>query len=403
MSHIADLVRQDRFKADDRPARSSKQLKRRVFLAGAAALMLAGAGVTAWHASADTATSGPAAVAVAATTVRPQAVRLWAQFSGRLQAVDAADLRPQVNGRIVDVRFHDGQMVKAGDVLFVVDPAPYAAAVEKAKADLASAQTNLKLARTEFARAARLVKQQALARSIYDQRANARQVARANVSSAKAELQQAQIDLDHAYLKAPIDGRISRPEITLGNLVEAGANAPLLASIVSGNGIYADFNVDEQTYLSAMRAAGGAANRIAVRLTVPDAAGNRVYDGTIYSFDNKIDPATGTIRARARFDNRDGTLLPGMFVSISMASGFDPKALLAPDRAISSNQSESYVYVVGGNGTAEYRSVTLGPEVGGARVVRSGLHAGDRLIVDGIQHVTAGAAVHLTQVAAKEP
>ncbi|MDE2013821.1 MAG: efflux RND transporter periplasmic adaptor subunit [Alphaproteobacteria bacterium] len=390
MSHITELVRQYRFEAA--PSRQNRKfLNKRNALTGAVAVLL-GAGLLGWHVAAGTeaAAPAPAAVTVGVATVSPRPVRLWSEFSGQLRAVDAADIKPQVSGRIVEIDFHDGQMVKAGDVLFVIDPRPYAAAVAKAKADLASARTNVALADVEFARAARLVKAQALAQSIYDQRANAKAVALANENAAQATLQQAEIDLDHAYVKAPIGGRASRPEITLGNLVEAGANAPLLTSIVSADGIYADFNVDEQTYLRAMQAAGGDPHKIAVRVTLPSGTSAQAYHGTLYSFDNRIDPATGTIRARARLDNRDGSLLPGMFVSVAMASGFDPKALLVPDRAIASNQSESYLYAVGPHGTAQYRAVTLGAELGGARIIRKGLHAGDRVIVDGIQHVMAG-------------
>ncbi len=207
-------------------------------------------------------------VTVAAVDARP--VRLWSEFSGRMTAVDSADIRPEVGGRITEIRFKAGQAVHAGDVLFVIDPRPYEAAVAKAKADLATALSNAQLAHTEFDRAKRLIDAQAVARSYYDQRVNAQGVAGAAIQSARAMLAQAELDLDHAYVKAPISGRVGRAEITIGNLVQA-QTAPLLTTIVSDDGIYADFDVDEQTYLRSVRAHADTVDqekKLPVQLTV---------------------------------------------------------------------------------------------------------------------------------------
>lgn len=335
------------------------------------------------------------AVPVGVQTVRPKDVQLWSQFSGRLNAVDYAEIRPEVGGRITEVRFKDGQVVKAGDVLLVIDPRPYEATLAKAKADLASAHANAAFARTDLQRAEGLIKANAIARTMYDQRVNANQVAIANVAVAEAVLRQAQVDVDHAYVKAPISGRISRPEITVGNLVQTSPNAPLLASIVSNDGIYADFEVDEQTYLDSVRAHAETAReeqQVPVEMTV-QGAGDHAFKGMIYSFDNKIDAGSGTIRARARFENADGSLMPGMFVSVRLGSGTSHKTLLVAERAVSSDLDKKFVYVVGRGEKVEARQVRLGADVDGQRIVLAGLKSGDRVIVDGVQHVAPGAPV----------
>jgi multidrug efflux system membrane fusion protein len=221
---------------------------------------------------------------------------------------------------------------------------------------------------------------------------NAEGVADASIKSAEAEIANAQVDLDHAYVKAPIDGRVSRAELTVGNVVQSGANAPLLTSIVSNDGIYADFDVDEQTYLGAVRATATKEKNIPVELTIPGDTGH-TYDGTIESFDNKIDTGTGTIRARARFANADGTLVPGMFVSVRLANARDSNAILVPEAAIGSDQSKRFVFVVDKTNHAEYHAITLGKEVGDEQVVTQGLHEGDRIIVSGLQKVQPGALV----------
>jgi multidrug efflux system membrane fusion protein len=367
----------------------------RVFLAATLAVLLALPFVFSFGPSAKAAEAGPQAVPVGVVTVKPHEVQLWSQFSGRLNAVEAADLRPEVGGRITEVRFKDGQIVKAGQILLVIDPRPYEAALAKAKADLASARANAALAKTELERGDGLIKAGAIARSLYDQRVNANQVAVANVAVAQAALHQAEVDVDHAYVKAPITGRISRPELTVGNLVTAAPNAPLLASIVSDDGIYADFEVDEQTYLSTVHARAETAadeQQLPVQITLQGAEG-QVYKGMVYSFDNKIDAGSGTIRARAKLDNADGSLVPGMFVSVRLGAGDHRNALTVPERAVIADLNKKFVFVVGKGEKAEMRAIKLGATVNGERVVTDGLKAGDRVIVDGLQHIALGAPV----------
>ncbi|HWY16035.1 MAG TPA: efflux RND transporter periplasmic adaptor subunit [Rhizomicrobium sp.] len=397
MTHIAELVNSQKFEVNSRPLSSTRSLKTRAFLGVAALAIVAGLGLAVWHGHAGgaPATAAPAPIPVTVAAVGAKPVRLWSEFSGRMTAIDSADVRPEVSGRITEIRFKDGQQVHAGDILLVIDPRTYEAAVAKAQADLATAVTNSRLARTELDRAKRLMDAQAVARDLYDQRANASAVADASIQSAQAALAQAKLDVEHAYVKAPISGRVGRAEIQIGNLVQASLTAPLLTTIVSDNGIYADFDVDETTYLKNVRAHATTASqeqKIPVELTVQGDS-DHVYTGAIESFDNRIDTGTGTIRARARFANEDGHLVPGMFVSVKLASAADSKVILVPEDAVGNDQSKRFVFVVGNAHKALFREVALGQEVNGERVVVSGLHSGETIIVDGLQRVSPGATV----------
>jgi multidrug efflux system membrane fusion protein len=377
-----------------------KHFAQRTLIAGTIVALLATGGTYAVRISKAARGEALASAAIPAApvtvhTLVEQKVRIWSDFSGRLEAVDAAEIRPEVGGRITEVLFEDGQTVKAGDVLFVIDPRPYEAAVARAEANLASAKTNAAFAKVDRDRAAALVGSQTLTQREFDQRNNASRVADATIQTAEADLTRARLDLEHAHVVAPISGRVSRPEITVGNLVQAGPGAPLLTAIVSNDTIYAGFEVDEQTYIESVR---GTANerdqerRIPVQLTLPGDKGH-VYHGTIYSFDNRIDPASGTIRARAKFDNADGALLPGMFVTARLAEGAERKELLIPERALGFDQNKKFVYVVGADNKVAYREVELGKQVQSRRVVLKGVQAGDRIVVDGVQRLRPNAVV----------
>jgi multidrug efflux system membrane fusion protein len=380
----------------------SRYAARLPLIAGASAVLLAAVGAYAVYngnASRGTASAATPALPVTVRTLAEQKVRIWSEFSGRLQAVDVAEIRPEVGGRITEVLFEDGQIVKAGDVLFVIDPRPYEAAVAHAEASLASARANAEFAKLDRDRAATLVTSHAVAQRDFDQRGNASRVADAAVQTAEADLERAKLDLEHAHVLAPIAGRASRPEITVGNLVQAGPNAPLLTTIVANDTIYAGFEVDEQTYVESIRDAAigrDQERRIPVELSLPGDRGH-VYHGTIYSFDNRIDAASGTIRARAKFNNTDGALLPGMFVSVKLAEGTERNELLVPDRAIGSDQSKKYVFIVGADDKVAYREVRLGKRVASQRVTLGGVQAGDRVVIDGVQRLRPN-----TLVAAQE-
>ncbi|MCS5711714.1 efflux RND transporter periplasmic adaptor subunit [Candidatus Berkiella aquae] len=373
----------------------SQYIKERIVMFGTvASVAISGTGAITYnkltnHIPSPAALSTPI-IPVSVHTVNQQNVRIWSSFSGRMRAIDYAEIRPEVSGRIVQILFNDGQIVNTGDVLMIIDPLPYEAAVAKAQASLASAKTKAEFAKKELERALNLVKTHAIAERLYDESANQNRVAEAEVKSAEAELKQAKINLDRAYVKAPISGRVSRAEITLGNLVQTGQNAPVLTSIVSKDGIYADFEVDEQTYMKSIRSQAATQHEeqaIPVELTIPGDE-DHPYKGSIYTFDNHIDTGSGTIRARAKFANEDGRLMPGMFVSVKLGSSKQENVLLIPERAIGNDQNKRFVYVVNQDNKVVYREVNLGKQAeNGTRIVLSGLQPGDRVIVDGLQHV----------------
>ncbi len=332
---------------------------------------------------------------VPAIRVEEKPIQIWKDFPGRLQAVDSVEIRPQVSGTIKDIRFTDGQTVKAGDVLFVIDTRAYEADAAQARADLQSAKNQYELAAKELKRAEELIGTGAIPKRTYDERLSNELVAKSAIASAEARLKRAQLNLDYAHVKAPIAGRISRAEITAGNLVEAGPGAPVLTTIVSNEGIYADFQVDEQTYLLYVRGAVKSQDderKIPVNLYLQNMPG-KVFEGLIHSFDNRIDTASGTIRARALFKNEDGMLLPGMFVNVRLGSAESKMALTVPSRAVGTDQDRKFLYVVSPENKVRYREITLGESVNGSRIVVSGLAPGDVVITDGIMKVQPEMAV----------
>lgn len=357
-------------------------------LAGVIAPLSIGAAIAAEEAQAPAA---PQAMPVESVVIKPQTLQIWKNFSGHIVAVDYAEIRPQVSGRITDIRFDDGQSVKKGDVLVVIDPRPYQASVNQAKAALEAAQTQFHLAEIEYQRAKKLIDREAISQGLFDERNNSREIAQATVEGAKAMLESAKINLDYAYVKAPISGKISRAEITIGNVVQNGPNAPLLTSVVAQDQVYVDFEVDERTYLKSVRLNPASTPAdIPVRLSLSEGA--MEYSGFIHSFDNRIDQATGTIRARAVFDNDNGVLLPGMSLSVLMGSAGEEQKILVTERAIGTDQDRKFVYVIT-DGAATYREVTLGESIEGRRVILSGLNPGDTVITDGLVRIRPGAPV----------
>lgn len=338
---------------------------------------------------------------VKAVVVEEREVKIWNQFSGRVAAVEEAEIRPQVSGRITKIYFEDGQQVSAGQLLLEIDPRPFKAAVEEAEAQLAAAKSQNELAKRELERAEILVEKKAIAKRIYDVRQNEATAAINAVQAAKAALAKAKINLDHALVKAPIGGQISRVELTMGNLVQAGPNAPLLTSIVANNKVYAEFDVDEQTYLNYIHTNAKdqkSIKNIAVRLKV--GSENMVFEGNVHSFDNKIDPSTGTIRARAIFNNPNGTLLPGMFANVEMATPQKSQQIVLPKAAIGTDQDRKFVYVVGKDSRAEYRQITLGQDVEEFRVITTGLTAGEKVVISNLGMVRPGMLLKLDVVSA---
>jgi len=334
--------------------------------------------------------SAPQAMPVEVSIVEDRAIRLWKQFSGRLSAVDYVEIRPQASGLITSVKFDDGQHVNKDDILYIIDPRPLTSIVEQKKANLISAKDSYDFAIKEYKRAADLVAKKMVAQQVLDDRNNNKLVADSNVKRAQAELSEAEINLSYAYIKAPISGTISRTELTVGNLVASGSNAPLLTSIVANDRVYADFEVDEQTYLRFRRNTSASVQN-PVELSLE--GGNELYQGKIHSFDNKIDPTTGTIRARAIFNNPEGKLLSGMYAHLKLGSATEEKTILISERAIGTDQNRKFVYVVNDDNKTAYREVVLGDSIDGNRIVHSGLKKGDKVIVRGLMRIQPGMLV----------
>jgi multidrug efflux system membrane fusion protein len=377
---------------------SSTILSRKVITYAAIAILT---GIASVHYVSGVVAATPAAVppapAVDIVVLQPQEIRSWAEFSGRLAPVESAAIKPLVGGTIQKVLFTEGQQVKKGEPLFVIDPRPHQASVQRAQAQLATAQSRAKLAQDELARAEQLIGAKLVSQSVYDSALSAHQVAQADVKQADAALNQAKLDLEYAHISAPISGRIGRAELTVGNVVDAGVNAPVLTQIVANDKLYAEFNVDEATYVQLVRNTKNVqAMPVELSLAGDKQAG---YEGHIYAFDNRLDANSGTIRARAIFDNKDGALTAGMFANVRLGSAEKVQALLVPERAIGTNQSKKYVLVVDETNTANYREVTLGDHYEGQRVIQVGVNAGEKVIVNGLSHVRPKSVVNPTVAA----
>lgn len=318
-------------------------------------------------------------------------------YSGRLAAVEQVDIRPQVSGAIVAVNIRDGALVRKGDLLFVIDPRPYQAEFDRTKGLLAVAQARADYLQRDGERAQRLIGDNAIARRDYEEKLNASREAAANLQAARAALEQARINLDHTRIVAPIAGRVSRAEITLGNVVSAGPSATALTKIVSVSPIYAEFDADEPTYLLyAGRSRQG--SKVVAELGLGGESGYP-RQGEIQSVDNRLDPASGTIRMRARFDNRDGVLVPGLYARIRMGGSDPHAALLIEDAAVGTDQAKKFVFVVDQQDRVVYREVQLGALRGNLRVISTGLRAGERIVVNGAQRVQPDAKVRSHLVA----
>ncbi len=371
--------------------------RRHLLLASAVVAAVAGLAYVNLPVSASPAPAAPtpAAVPVSVAAVIERAVVEYEEFSGRLEAIEQVAVQPRVAGYIESIHFKPGALVSKGDTLFVIDPKPYAAEVARAQAALTAAQAKVALAESELARAQRLLEDRAIAQREFEERANAQREARAAVQSAEAALELARLNLGYTRVTAPISGRASRAEVTVGNLVAAGAGGPALTSIVSTGRIYATFEIDEGAYLKL--AAAHAGKPLPVYLGLANEQGHP-RQGRLEFVDNKLDPGSGTIRVRAVFDNADNVLTPGLFARLKIGGGRATPAVLINDRAVGTDQSRKFVFVVNADNTVAYREVKLGPNVDGLRIVRDGLAAGDRIVVNGLQRVRPGVTVAPTEV-----
>jgi len=335
----------------------------------------------------------PQAMPVMVAAVTPTQVTTWDEFSGRLEAVDRVDVRSRVAGAVQAIHFREGALVKEGDLLVTIDPAPYAAEADRAAAQLLAAQARLDNAKSELDRAQRLWDESAIAKRELDERVNARREAEANVRAAEAALQSARLNLGYTQVRAPVAGRVGKLEVTIGNLVPAGPGAPVLTTLVSVNPIYASFDADEQAVTRALQEAGGSPAGLAgipVLMGV-GGTGETPLRGKLQLVDNQVNAKSGTVRVRAVFDNPHGTLIPGQFAQLKLGHAHPESALLINERVVGTDQGKKFVFVVDGQNKAAYREVTLGPTVDGQRIVSSGLQPNDLVVVNGLQRVRPGA------------
>jgi membrane fusion protein, multidrug efflux system len=284
--------------------------------------------------------------------------------------------------------------VSRGDLLVTIDPAPYAAEVDRTEAQVVAAQARVAYTTTESERAQRLWDQSAIARHDLDERGNALKEAQANLRAAEAALQSARLNLGYTQVRAPVSGRVGRLEVTVGNLVAAGPGAPVLTTLVSVNPIYASFDADEQVVARALKDVANAHGQVsAIPVDLETAANDAVLHGRLQLVDNQVNARSGTVRARAVFDNKDGVLMPGQFAKVRMGRPKTTTAVLVNERAVGTDQSKKFVMVVASDNKAAYREVSLGNAVNGLRIVTSGLEPGERIVVNGLQRVRPGSLI----------
>ncbi|EFM19291.1 efflux RND transporter periplasmic adaptor subunit [Pantoea sp. PNT01] len=341
----------------------------------------------------------PPEVSAAPVLIKP--VSQWDNFNGRVEAVQSVQLRPRVSGYIDSVNYREGDEVKKGQVLFTIDDRSYRAALEQAKAELARARSQASLARSESGRSEKLIGTQAISREAWEQRRSAASQAQADVLAAEAAVDMAQLNLDFTRVTAPIDGRASRAQITAGNLVTAGDSASVLTTLVSQQQMYVYFDVDENTFLNyqAMARQGQQRHALPVEIALVGEQGFP-HQGKIDFTDNQLTASTGTIRMRALLDNQQRQFTPGLFARVRLPGSAQFEAVLIDDKAVLTDQDRKYVYVVDGEGKAQRRDIQPGAMIDGLRIVKSGLHAGDKVIIAGLQKVfMPGMPVTAQQVA----
>ncbi len=345
--------------------------------------------------AAAVANATPPPVSVSVAPALEMSVTEWDEFSGRIQAIDRVEIRPQVSGLIDSVHFEDGQLVKKGDLLFTIDPRPFQAELARAEAVLAGAQAKVALAQTNLDRNKRLITSRAISQNELDVATDTLLEADALVKGAEAAVLTAKINLDYTTIKAPVTGRVSRAEITVGNYVGAGLTPPILTTVVSVSPVYVEFEIDEQTYLK-YAANGASGNTGVARIPVSMGLANDTgysRKGYVKSIDNRLDTGSGTIRVRAVFDNATGDLTPGLYAKVRSGGSASQTSVLVDDRAIGTDQDKKYVMVIDSENKASYRVVTIGPMVNGLRVIRSGLKKDERIVINGLQRVRPNATV----------
>ncbi|MGV7212763.1 efflux RND transporter periplasmic adaptor subunit [Bradyrhizobium sp. UFLA05-112] len=372
-----------------------------------AALALTAAGLLVGCDKPASQAAAPPAPSVTIAQPVKRTVTDWEEFTGRFEAVEEVQVRPRVGGFVTSVEFQDGAIVHAGDLLYVIDSRPFEAAAEQADGQLSDARAKVELAKRELDRGLNLVQTSAVSEQVVDQRRQALQAAHAAEMQAEGALKAAKLNIEFTHVAAPLTGRVSRHLVSPGNLVQGSdtGTSTLLTSIVSLDPIYIYFDMDEATYIKNSKlwfegkrpSSRDTPNPVQVTLageTKPS------HDGTINFLDNRLDVSTGTLRSRAVIQNTDLSILPGQFGRVRLIGSAPYEALLIPDVAVATDQSRKIVFVVKPDDTVEARPVTLGPLDEGLRVIREGLKADDRVIVDGIQRARVGAKVNPHQAQA---
>jgi RND family efflux transporter MFP subunit len=357
-------------------------------------LLLAGCGES------QKAAAPPAPVVTVATPTKRNLID-YDEYVGRFVAIDSVEVRSRVSGYLERIHFTDGQTVKQGDLLFTIDRRPFKIILEQMQANLAQAKANLAFAESDLARGQQLVRDKTITEQSYDQRTQTKRVAEATVAAQTALVQAAELDYqEFSEMRAPINGRIGDRRVSIGNLVTGGTggNTTLLATIVSNDPIRFEFTFDEASYIRYERLSRtgkdvtGREGSALVSLKLIDET-DFVHRGRMDFVDNVIDRASGTIRGRAVFSNEDGVLTPGMFGRIRVPGSPAYDALLLPDIAINSDQTRKFVYVVDGENTVRQKYVTLGQRDDDLRVIKSGIEASDRVIVNGLMRARPGIKV----------
>ena len=337
------------------------------------------------------ATAPAPAAKVSVAKVLEQPVNEWDEFTGRLEAPETVEIRPRVSGQIDQVAFTEGALVKKGDLLFQIDPRPFQATVRQLEAQVQQARANASRTDNEAQRGERLRQSNAISAELADSRTTAAQQARAGVAAIQAELDLAKLNLSFTRVTAPISGRVSRAEITAGNIVTADVTP--LTSLVSTDKVYAYFDADERVFLKYNQLArqGQRGQTTPVYLGLSNEDGNP-HLGQMNFVDNQVNPATGTIRGRAVFDNTDGRFTPGLYARLKLVGSGTYSAVLINDEAVGTDLGKKFVLVMEGDKPA-YRAVELGPKIEGLRIVRNGLNKDDTIIVKGLQRARPGSPV----------
>ena len=354
----------------------------------AAAGLLALSLMSACSQPADAQGGPPPAAPVSVSPAVQRAVADSEEFSGRLEATEYVEIRPRISGTIDKVHFVDGALAKKGDLLFTIDPRPYQAELARSQSQLNSMKAKAELADSELARAEKLLSSKAISRQEVDQLSSGSRTSLADIQGAEAALRVARLNLEYTQVRAPISGRLSRANITAGNLVN---DQTVMTSIAGVSKVYAYFEGSEQTFLKLQAAKAGGKAPV-VRLGLANEQGFP-HEGQLDFIDNRLNPQTGAIRLRASFDNAKGQFTPGLAAKLMMQGTTAENAVLVPERSIGTDQNKKLVYVVGADGHPQAREVKLGALMDGMRVVQGNVKPGENVVVEGLQRIQPGATV----------